>query len=415
MSGTSSPPTSNSSPRVPSYRRHKPTGQAVVTISGRDIYLGKWNTKASRAEYDRLIGEWLAAGRCLPHSGNDLTVAELARAYLKHAKGYYRKNGKPTGWIVHIKLVIRGLRESYGHTFAADFGPLAFKALRQKYVLKGHSRGYINKLMAIVPRMFKWGASEELVPGSVYQDLRTVEGLRKGRCEAPDHPPVKPVTDSVVDATLPFLGQVPADMVRFQRCTGMRPAEVCIIRPCDLEMSGDVWHYRPESHKTEHHGRGRVIAIGPKAQDVLRPYLLRDKSAYCFSPQDSERKRRAAQHEVRRTPSEWGNRPGTNRKRRPKRTPGVRYTTDSYRRAIRRGCEAANSKRQKEAAGVGKEPDLLPVWSPNQLRHTVATEVRSKFGLEASQVVLGHARADVTQVYAERDLTLATEVMRKIG
>ncbi len=50
---------------VPSYRRHKPTGQAVVTLDGRDIYLGKYGTKASRVEYDRLISEseWLAGGR----------------------------------------------------------------------------------------------------------------------------------------------------------------------------------------------------------------------------------------------------------------------------------------------------------------------------------------------------------------
>jgi hypothetical protein len=40
----------------------------VVTLNGRDIYLGKWNTEASRAEYDQRIGEWLAGGRCLPSS-----------------------------------------------------------------------------------------------------------------------------------------------------------------------------------------------------------------------------------------------------------------------------------------------------------------------------------------------------------
>jgi hypothetical protein len=71
------------STRVPSYRRHKPTGQAVVTLGGRDVYLGKWNSKASRAEYDRLIGEWLANGRRLPSSCNDFTVAELAHGYPK--------------------------------------------------------------------------------------------------------------------------------------------------------------------------------------------------------------------------------------------------------------------------------------------------------------------------------------------
>jgi hypothetical protein len=64
--------------RVPSYRRHKPTGQAVVTLNGRDIYLGKFNSTVSRAEYDRLIGEWLAAGRCLPRPETGLTIAELA-------------------------------------------------------------------------------------------------------------------------------------------------------------------------------------------------------------------------------------------------------------------------------------------------------------------------------------------------
>jgi site-specific recombinase XerC len=60
-------------------------------------------------------------------------------------------------------------------------------------------------------------------------------------------------------------------------------------------------------------------------------------------------------------------------------------------------------------------PDLLPNWHPNQLRHSVGTEVRKQFGLEATQVVLGHASANVSEIYAERDMTLAAEIMRKIG
>ena len=74
-------PSRKSAPRVPSYRRHKPSGQAVVTLNGRDIYLSKWGTKASKAEYERLIGEWLAGGRTLPSAVSSLTVAELALAY----------------------------------------------------------------------------------------------------------------------------------------------------------------------------------------------------------------------------------------------------------------------------------------------------------------------------------------------
>jgi site-specific recombinase XerC len=54
-------------------------------------------------------------------------------------------------------------------------------------------------------------------------------------------------------------------------------------------------------------------------------------------------------------------------------------------------------------------------WHPNQLRHTTATKVRQQFGLEAAQVIHGHSRADVTQVYAERNTAAGLDVMGKIG
>jgi len=172
-----------------------------------------------------------------------------------------------------------------------------------------------------------------------------------------------------------------------------------MIRPCDLDRSGAVWEYRPESHKTEHHGRERVVFIGPKAQQVLQSYLLRSAESYCFSPVESEKGRRADRHGCRKTPISCGNRPGSNRKRRPKRAAGDRYDTHAYRRSIHRACDKAAVDR----------------WSPNRLRHAAATEIRKRFGLEAAQVTLGHAAADVTQVYAERDLAKASSVMQEIG
>jgi len=85
---------------LPKYRRHKATGQAIVTLMGRDHYLGSYGTAVSRAEYDRIVGEWLAAGRPANPPGEDapeIIVVELAAAYKRHAHSYYRKNGKPTG------------------------------------------------------------------------------------------------------------------------------------------------------------------------------------------------------------------------------------------------------------------------------------------------------------------------------
>ena len=54
---------------LPKYRKHRVSGQAIVTLSGKDFYLGPHGTKASKSEYDRLIGEWLANGRQAPIEG----------------------------------------------------------------------------------------------------------------------------------------------------------------------------------------------------------------------------------------------------------------------------------------------------------------------------------------------------------
>lgn len=328
--------TNRSGAKVPSYRRHKPSGQAVVTLDGKDIYLGRWDTQASHDAYERVVGEWLANGRSLPSDNDGLTVAQVALRFYEFAKCYYRKNGQPTSEVDEYRLTIRQLRQLYGATLARDFGPLKFKAVRKAMIGTGLSRGVVNHRMARLRRIFKWAVSEELIPPSVYHGLAAVEGLAKGRSEVRECEPVEPVTDEVVEATLAGLQQIPTDMVRFQRYTGCRPAEVCILRPCDVDRTGDVWVYRPESHKTEHHDRVRVICIGPKAQAILRPYLLRPAESYCFSPIESEQKRGADAHSRRRTPLTCGNHPGRSKKAASKRTPRGRYTTNSYRRAIHR-------------------------------------------------------------------------------
>jgi len=398
---------------VPKYCLHRPSGRAYVRLFGKVVYCGQYGTAESKREYGRLIAEHAVSPLPRPSTPGEITVTEVCAAYWDFAQGYYCKNGVPSGWLAHIRLMLRKLRETYGSTPAADFGPLKLKAIRQTLVDAGHSRPYINKLVPIIPRMFKWAASEEIVPGEVYQALRTVEGLRKDRTTAHETKPVMPVEEAVVEATLPHLPPIVADMVRFQRLTGARPGEVCQLRPCDVDRSGDVWTYRPEHHKTEHHGRERIVYVGPQAQNVIRPYLLRDAQDCCFSPAESEAQRHIEQRERRRTPVQPSQR--DRRKARPKQAPKTAYTKDSYRRAVARAIEKANAERRKEAENMGIEPLLLSRWHPNQLRHSAATEIRRQFGLEAAQVLLGHAKADVTQIYAERDSRLAVEVARKIG
>ena len=180
---------------------------------------------------------------------------------------------------------------------------------------------------------------------------------------------------------------------------GARPGEVCAMRACDIDMTGDVWLYRPPTHKTRHRGKERVIALGPQAQAVVKPFLKLDLQAYLFSPLDALAEFRAVRRLRRKTPGTAV--PANRRKGKPKRRPGDHYTDGRLRPRHRQGV-------RRLKAGV-------PRWHPHQLRHTHATEVRRRFGLEAAQVALGHSSAQVTQVYAERDLTLATKVAAEIG
>jgi Site-specific recombinase XerC len=417
---------------LPTYRKHRASGQAIVTLSGKDFYLGPHGTKTSRLEYDRHVAEWLARGRRpLDSSGDtpETSNVELIVAYKRFAEGYYRKDGKVTNEVTAILSAAKFVKQLYGRESASSFGPLKLQAVQQSMLRAGWCRKNINKQIGRIVRMFGWGVSQELVKPEVAQALREVKGLHKGRTEARETAPVMPVEESVVNSTLEHLPPIVADMVRLQRLTGCRPEEVCSVRPCDVDTSNPVWAYRPQSHKTQHHGRERVIFIGPKGQDVLRPYLLRAKTSFCFCPSEGEKKRRTKEHEERRTPLSYGNRPGTNRKDDPQWKAGARYTTASYRRAIHRGCELA--------FGLSEDLRLIPkalpadekarrrklanewraehTWHPNQLRHSAATEIRKRFGLEAAQVTLGHAAADVTQVYAERDLEKAAAVMAQVG
>jgi integrase len=406
---------------VPKYRKHRASGQAVVTLGSRDHYLGPHGTKISRAEYDRLISEWLAAGRRIEQPAQSATVAEAIAAYWNHAEKHYRRAGKPTGSADNQKPALSLLREHYGRTPAAEFGPRNLKGLISTMTRRENSQGerwsrrYCNDMLAVIRRVFKFAVSEEMVPPEVYQALATVDGLRKWRTDARESEPVLPVADETLEATLPHLPEVVRDMVRLQRACAARPGEICAMRPADVDRSSPTWVYRPREHKTSHHERDRVIPLGPQARAILEKYLARDAEEFCFRPAESEAKRRAERHARRVTPLNEGNRPGSKRTRNRRRPAGDRYTNDSYRRAIHRACDRAFPIPKGLEAAEAKEYRSAHRWSPNQIRHAAATQIRREHGLEAAQVLLGHSSADVTQVYAERDLALASRVAEQIG
>lgn len=403
--------------RVPKFRHHKASGQGFVELDGRRKYLGRFDLAETRQKYHRAIAEWLASGRQVRVGPGDIAITELITQFWRHVGQHYRKSdGTPTSEVHNFREALRPLQRLYGNSKAADFGPLALKAVRQNMIDEGWARTTINKAVGRLKRMYRWAAENELVPANVYHAVQCVSGLQAGRTEAQEPEPVQPVSDSVVADTLEHLTPTVRAMVALQRLTGMRPGEVCSLRGCDLDTSGQVWVYRPESHKTRHRGRQRLIFIGPSGQDILRPFLRRDLQAHFFKPAQSDAERRAAMHAARKTPLSCGNRPGSNRTRKPAKAPGDRYDVTAYRRAIIYACDRAfpppaNVKSKEEL----KQWRRSHHWHPNQLRHSYATEIRRDHGLEAAQVLLGHAQANVTQVYAERDIAKAIAVAMKVG
>lgn len=438
-------PSSPVAPRMrrkpPAYRRHS-TGQAFVEIRGRRYYLGAWSKDRSAPSWDayerKLADFWARPAEPPPelqltaNQVDRLDIYGLLLRYRRHAEKEYSKEGKPTRFFANLAPAIRRLRELYGKTSARDFGPLKFMALRETWIKEGKARKTVNEYTNIVRRVFKYGVKFQLVPPTVLEGLKAVEGLRRGRSGARETAPVQPVADDVIDATLPHLPPIVADMVRLQRLTGCRPGEVCIMRRRDVRrdsqkrdghrakslplIEADVWEYWPQHHKTEHLGHELVKYIGPRAQMILRPYLVGEADGYCFSPAESERKRRERLHDERQTPLTYGNSPGTNRKETPKRGPGQHYTATSYRKAIHRACDLAfppPAELTDEAAILAWKKTHR--WSPNQIRHTRATEIRSSHGLEAASVSLGHKHMNTTEIYALADREKAKAIAREVG
>lgn len=351
---------------VPKYRKHRASGQAIVTLSGVDHYLGPHGSKVSRLEYDRRITEWLANGRRPFQQADEtiITVAELILAYWEFADSYYEKGSGKSGELPALKVALAILRQSYGDKLVTEIGPLAIRAMQSTMVAKKWVRRCVNLHIGRIKRCFKWGASHELVPIAVYHAIATVPGLRQGKSDVKESEPIKPVSAAVVEATIKHLKPKLVAMVRFMQLTGCRPGEMFIMRSMDIDRSGKVWKYVPTKHKNTNRGKHRVVMIGPQAQAVIAKYMLKEPERYVFE----QRQKQCYQ----------------------------RYQFSSR---IRYACIQHKIER----------------WHPNQLRHAAATSIRAEYGVEAASTILGHSRVNTTEIYAEKNLTQAELIALKVG
>jgi integrase len=305
------------------------------------------------------------------------------------------------------------LTELFGKLPVEQFGPKALKLVRAKMVELDWSRTYTNLQINRLKRMFRWATAEEMIPPSVIHGLSAVGAIRKGEPGVRETDPVTPVPQDWIDATIPLMAAQVAAMVRLQILTGARPGEVVLLRGCDIDRRGKVWVFKPHYHKNDYRGQVREIWIGPQAQAVLSLWSRDQPEEYLFSPTEAEQARRRKQRARRKTKVQPSQMDRTSDS--PAKSPGDRYTTASYGKAVRYACRKADKARREELVAAARAADpqadvteivekvYVPEWGVHRLRHNAATAIRDEFGVEMAQFALGHASMNATLIYAGAD------------
>lgn len=251
-------------------------------------------------------------------------------------------------------------------------------------------------------------------PASVPQALSMVPGLRRERRKRAKPILLLLLTKSTSNSLCGTCGM----LLRIWAACARRKSLVY------LDCSSEIWIYRPMSHKTEHHGRGRVILVGPLGQKILQPYLLRSPEIHCSRLLDSEAKRRSKRHASRRTPIRFGNRPGTNVAIRPKCTPSRVMT---YRVIAERFIAPAiehfriQNWTQSNSVILASRSE----WNCRNGKRTIAgIPMRSgtlllrwcaRIRIRGGPSYIGPRCGQHHEIYEEHDLKKGVEVARRIG
>lgn len=378
--------------RIPGYCLHRASGQAVTRINGRDVYLGVYGEPESKAEYDRVIMEYLASKRSpVIHEckSSRTTIMEVLAKYHAWAKNRWSKPGD--GSQLHRVLsTINEVIRLYGEMPVSEFRGKTMFALRDSFMQHGWSLTYVNHRISVIRQAWKWMASRELIPAELALAVEAVPRVKFQEYQQGSRPEVEPVSVDDVGKTLPHLPSVVADMVLVQLIAGMRPGEVVRLRAeAIVRREEGCAVYTPKHHKTAYLGHERNVLLDQDAMAVLTPYLEKYPAGYLFRPVD-ELKERIAKIRKRDTDKAIED-------TRKKRRLGEHWLVTSYARAIARACKKAE----------------VPHWHPHQLRHTAATKFGNEYGPLVAKALLGHRSMQMTERYIKSDLESAIAAIRE--
>lgn len=372
--------------RFPAYPAKKhASGLARIRVRGKDYYLGKFGSDESRKEYARLAAEFAANPVVQPPpkaKTKCVTVEQLVCLWVQAHAGreadqvagasrpLIRRHGtEPAGDFDAAKL--EELREAMIDCSWMSRDEHAERARRKKAA--GWSRNHVNHQVNRIKRIFRWAERKGYVPRGTWEHLRTLPRLERDS-RARRTPRRKPVEPGAIEKTLPQLPFMVQAMVQLELASGMRPSELVRMRAGDIDRSDEIWLYRLTEFKTDSlddAAEWQFVALGPKAQAALRPWL---DAAALRGPES------------------------------PVWVYGLSnpkpVTTEAYYQAIVEACDRAG----------------VPRWTPYQTRHTAKRRAEQVGGEQGARAFLRQRAIESTRQYADQqDVETAKKIAREIG
>lgn len=412
----------------PRAKVHAASGRSRVRVCGREIWLGPAGSPEADRRYREILAAWVASGgksidtagepatttRSMPTAPAstatpptpaattspaesvipDLTVGGLVIQYLAHIQA-----GRTKAELASVSKWWRA-REVGNATYSrqalpvTQFGPRVLREIRdelanspKQYEFEGgpqyRARTHVNRLVREIVTMFGWGVSEELVPVTVWQALKTTPHLRPGESKARETEKRQPVTDDHFEAVLPFLPPVVADLLRFARLASCRPDEAARLRMEDVEPAGAVFKWTLRKHKTQRTVGTKAIPIGPRAAAVMQRWAAGKQPAdLVFSRADRDRVQVEGTIPMRTL-----------------RSKRQQFDTDQITKWVRTACDLAKT----------------PRWTTYQLRHAGLTAVRRECGVEAEAAIAGWTTPKLAYHYAQLAFEEGAAAAAKLG
>jgi len=349
---------------------------------------------------------------------NPATIVKVGEL-LDKFETYFRKIKKPVKYGLEnpdLRFVkrVRRFMESYYKWPIDEIGPDELlniqQALMQYEYLRGntkkkYTRNGINDTINWIHKIWRWGVGRQLVRPELVEAFDEIKPLRMGQSGVYDNHKRSRVIEEEFTKVIQAVNSVVADMLKLIWYTGMRPSEVCDMRPFDIIHDvPKCWLYIPGRdqtpvghHKTTRYERVKVIPLASKPQEILSQRIKDfDSMDFIFKPEDAMRELLQKRRKNRKTAVSCGNRPGTNKQEHPMIKPGKRYSNDSLCHACKRGCKNAG----------------VDVFVPYDLRRTMATGTRAILGKEAARVLLGHAKTDTTDIYLLEEVQEAIKIAK---